>query len=102
MGRESAEFNDVLVNPLILVHVEVFDVRFCVTDGVVGAKVGSEFFLELREVVKPEGNFILVFIEDIVLKPFECRSFEIGKGIIYPGQIRSEFLQTVAETELEL
>jgi hypothetical protein len=102
LGGGSAEFNDVFVDLLILAHDEVFDVSFGVADRVVGSKVNTEFVSEFDEVSKPERNVILIFVEDVVLEPFECGPLEVGERVVYSGGVRAKLLGSVMKTELEL
>ena len=71
------EFDIILYNMLVIVHLEVIDSVFSIGSGVYGSKLSAESLDKIGLIIKPVGNFIGV--KEGWLKKFQGGPSEIGK-----------------------
>ena len=74
---ETVEFDVILNNMLVIVHLEVINSIFVVSGGVYGTKLSAESLDKIRPIIKPVGNFIGV--KEGWLKEFQGGPLKIGK-----------------------
>ena len=74
---EMVEFDVILYNMLVIMHLEVIDSIFGVSGGVYGTKLSAESLDKIGPIIKPVGNFIGV--KEGWLKEFQGGPSEIGK-----------------------
>ena len=71
------EFDIILYNMLVIVHLEVIDSVFSVGSGVCGSKLSAESLDKIGLIIKPVGN--LIGVKEGWLKKFQGGPSEIGK-----------------------
>ena len=74
---EMVEFDIILYNMLVIMHLEVIDSIFGVSGGVYGTELSVESLDKIGPIIKPVGNFIGV--KEGWLKEFQGGPSEIGK-----------------------
>ena len=74
---KTVEFDIILYNMLVIMHLEVIDSVFGISSGVYGTKLSAESLDKVGPIVKPVGNFIGV--KEGWLKEFQGSPSEIGK-----------------------
>ena len=74
---ETVEFNVILYNMLVIVHLEVINSVFGIGGGVYGTKLSAESLDKIGPIIKPVRNFIRV--KEGWLKKFQGGPLEIGK-----------------------
>ena len=74
---EMVEFEVILYNMLVIMHLEVINSVFGVSGGVYGTEVSMESLDKVGSIIKPVRNFIRV--KEGWLKKFQGSPLEIGK-----------------------
>ena len=74
---ETVEFDIILYNMLVMVHLEVIDSVFSVSSGVYGTELSAESLDKVGPIIKPVRNFVRV--KEGWLKEFQGSPSEIGK-----------------------
>ena len=77
VDSEMVEFNVILYNMLVIVHLEVIDSIFDVSSGVYGTKLSAESLDKIGPIIKPVRNF--TGVKEGWLKEFQGSPSEIGK-----------------------
>ena len=74
---ETVEFDIILYNMLVIVHLEVINSIFSVSSGVYGTELSAESLDKVGPIIKPVRNFVRV--KEGWLKEFQGSPSEIGK-----------------------
>ena len=74
---KMVEFDAILYNMLVIMHLEVIDSVFGISSGVYRTKLSVESLHKIGPIIKPVGNFIGV--KEGWLKKFQGGPSEIGK-----------------------
>ncbi len=95
------ELNHILHDSVSVMHPEMFDGIFGISDGVKGTKVGSEFLKERSIGVLPCWRIPRIRAEDIWFKPVKSGAREEGNGVVDFVGIRRKCSGSVIKVQLE-
>ncbi len=101
LGGILIELNHILYDSVSVMHPEMFEGIFGISDGVEGTKVGSEFLKERGVGVLPCRRILRIRAEDIWFKPVESGAGEEGNGIVDFVGIRRKCSGSVIKVQLE-
>ncbi len=82
LGGILIELNHILHDSVSVMHLEMFEGIFGISDGVEGTKVGSEFLKERSVGILPCRRIPQVWAEDVWFKPVESGAGEEGNGVV--------------------
>lgn len=95
------ETDYILHNPVSVTHPKIFEFIFSITDGIKGAKIGSEFRKESGIGVCPGSRIGVVRMEDIWFEPVEGHTGKEGNSIVDFGGVCTECVRPVIEVQLQ-
>ncbi len=101
LGGILIELNHILYDSVSIMHLEMFEGIFGISNGVEGTKVGSEFLKECSIGVLPCRRILRVRAEDIWFKPVESSAREEGNGVVDFVGIRHKCSGSVIKVQLE-
>ncbi len=101
LGGILVELNHILHDSVSVTHPEMFEGIFGISDGIKGAKVGSEFLKERSIGVLPCRQIPQIRAEDIWFKPVESGAGEEENGIVDFVGIRCKCSGSVIKVQLE-
>ena len=74
---ETVEFDVILYNMLVIMHLEVINSIFGIGSGVYGTELSAESLDKIGPIIRPVGN--LIGVKEGWLKKFQGSPSEIGK-----------------------
>ena len=78
LRSDLVEFNNIFVDVLTILHGQMVQLVFRISDRVMWSKVGLEFQDKLLEVVHLGGVECRIFhLEEVWFKPFQGHAFEV-------------------------
>ncbi len=101
LGGILIELNHILHDSVSIMHSEMFESIFSISDGIEGTKVSSEFLKECSIGVLPCRQISRIRAEDIWFKPVKSGAGEEGNGIVEFVGIRHKCNGSVIKVQLE-
>ena len=78
LQSDPVEFDNIFVDALTILHGQMVQLVFHISDRVMWSKVGLKFQDELLEVIHPGGVECQIFhLEEVWFKPFQGHAFEV-------------------------
>ena len=78
LQSDPVEFDNIFVDALTILHGQMVQLVFCISDRVMWSQVGLEFQDKLLEVIHPGGIECRIFhLEEVWFKPFWGHASEV-------------------------